>query len=155
MMQILSLEIDAAVFLWHKTALGKTPPLTPEFATFHITVLWVQVMSIPAPADGDQRYGWCQAGLLLLLKNCFQLQSKNPHVLRWPKSGKCWAVPLPKGFTNIWKNYNGPSAYSPKRHLVQNQFSLTSSDICPYFSINSWGAGDTLSSFQGFNVSVK
>lgn len=32
-----------------------------------------------------QHYGWYQAKLLLLLKNCFQLQQK--HVLRWPKSG--------------------------------------------------------------------
>lgn len=37
--QILSLEIDARVFLLHRTALRKTPLLAPEFVTFHVSFL--------------------------------------------------------------------------------------------------------------------
>lgn len=71
MIRILALETDATVFLFHRTALRKTPPVTPQFVTFHVTVFWVEVMSIPTQADGDQHYGQCQAGLILLLKNFF------------------------------------------------------------------------------------
>lgn len=102
----LSLQIDAIDFIPHRTtALRKTAPLAPEFVTLYVTAFWVQVTSMPAQADGDERYDWYQAGLIFLLKNCFQLQHKNAHKLRhpkWQKSGKCWVLPsLETSATNI------------------------------------------------------
>lgn len=90
MIQILSLQIDATVFILHRpTALRKIPPLIPEFDPLHHCFFGVS-KSIPAQADGHEHYGWCQARMLLLLEICACSSSRRiPRHPKWPKLGKC------------------------------------------------------------------
>lgn len=166
MIQILSLQTDATVFtLQRTTALRKTPPFAPEFVILYVTAFCVQVMPIPAQADGDEHYGWYQVGLLLLLKTCASSSTRRIPICSDTSNGQNQAnaeyyLPLEISLTNIWAKSQCPTCmYSSKNVFGSKHFSLTSSGISSYFSASSWGAADTLSrrviAFQSFKASVK
>lgn len=105
-------------------------------------------MSIPAHADENQRYSRCQAGLLLLLKDCASSSSRIIPICSDTSNGQNQAsaehcLPLEILPINIWvKNHNGPPAYTPQKMFsIQIHSFFTSSDISPYFSTHSRGAG--------------